>query len=117
MLGSGWQGHLNEASTQRDVVSVCNQFLTMWSAAELAELPEACRPKDVVVLEDVTPYAVKLVLQLVDGDSVTAPMLARMSTFFTKAALRLAEIREASRGRVTHDDQLHTAFLTRKVTG
>ena len=117
MTSSGWQGHLNGASTQRDVVSVCNQFLTMWSAAELAELSEACRPKDILSLEDVSPYAVKLVLQLGDGDSVTAPMLARMSTFFTKAALRLAEIRAASRGEVTHDDQLHTAFLTRKATG
>lgn len=117
MLGSGWQGHLNEASTQRDVVSVCNQFLTMWSAAELAELPEACRPRGIIALKDVSPYAVKLVLQLGDGDSVMAPMLVRMSIFFTKAVLRLAEIRAASRGEVTHDDQLHTAFLTRKATG
>jgi hypothetical protein len=118
MLGIGWQGHLNEASTQRDVVCVCNQFLTKWSAADLAELPEACRPREAVAVEDVSPYAVKLVLhQLGDKDSATAPMLVRMSAFFTKAALRLAEIRAASRGQVTHDDQLHTAFLTRKATG
>ena len=116
MLG-GWQSHLNEAATQRDVVSVCNQFLTMWSPAELAELPEACRPKDIIAVEDVSPYAVRLVLQSGDGDSSTAPMLVRMSTFFTRAALRLAEIRAASLGAVTHDDQLHTAFLTRKATG
>ncbi len=117
MLDGGWQGHLNEAATQRDVVCVCNQFLTMWSAAELAELPESCRPKAVMDLADVNPYAVKLVLELGDRDSTTARTMHRMSTFFTKAALRLAEIATASRGEVSHDDQLHTAFLTRKTTG
>ena len=117
MSDGGWQGHLNEAATQLDVVNVCNQFLTMWSAADLAELPEACRPKDVIALEDVSPYAVKLVLELGDRDDTTARMMHRMSTFFTKAALRLVEIGATSRGKVSHDDPLHSAFLNQKATG
>jgi hypothetical protein len=117
MSDGGWQGHLNEAATQRDVVSVCNQFLTMWTEADLAELPESCRPKPVIALEDVRPYAVKLVLELGNRDDTTARVMHRMSTFFTKAALRLAEIGAAMRGEASHDDPLHTAFLTRKVTG
>jgi hypothetical protein len=117
MASIGWQAHLNESSTPAQIVSVCNQFLTMWTREDLAQLPDACRPKNVVVLEDVSPYAVHLVLQLEKVDIATAPMLHRMTSFFTKAALRLAEIRVASRSHVAHEDQLHTAFLSSKAMG
>lgn len=115
MSGTGWQAHLNESSTQAQIIAVCNQFVTMWTREELAELPEGCRPKDVIALEEVNPYAVKLVLELGDRDDTTARVMHRMSAFFTKAALRLAELGAASHGHVTHED-LHTAFLTSKAT-
>jgi hypothetical protein len=117
MSGIGWQAHLNECSTQAQIVAACNQFLAMWSRGDLAELPEACHPKDAVALEDVGPYALKLVVQLELVDVASAPMLHRMSTFFTRAALRLAEIRAVSRGHAAHEDQLHTAFLSGRTTG
>lgn len=117
MSGIGWQARLNESSTQAQIVSICNQFLAMWSRDELAQLPEACRPRKALALEEVNPYAVGLALQLEAMDIATAPMLHRMSMFFTKAALRLAEIRAQGRGHVAHEDQLHTAFLSSKVMG
>jgi hypothetical protein len=89
----GWQGRLNEASSQEDVVFVCRQFLGLWTPQEIAELPEVCRPKDRLDVDDVNPYAIMLIWHLGIGDRATAPMLHRMSTFFTRAALRLAEIR------------------------
>lgn len=92
MSGSDWHGRLKEASTERDVIAVCNRFLTVWTFEDLGKLPAACQPKTVVELEDVGPYALKLIAPLGSGDASTAPMLHRMSTFFTKAALRLLQI-------------------------
>jgi hypothetical protein len=97
MSGFGWHSHLNEASTEEEVVSLCNQFLSVWTAEDLGKLPEACRPEDIIELEDVSPYALKLASELCAGDDPTAAMLHRMSTFFTKAAQRLAEIKASSR--------------------
>jgi len=56
MSGTGWQAHLSEASTQDQLIGICNQFLTMWTREELSYLPEAYRPKDVIALKDVSPY-------------------------------------------------------------
>ncbi|MEP7069839.1 MAG: hypothetical protein ABI789_11380 [Usitatibacter sp.] len=41
---------------------------------------------------DVSPYALALIRQLGVGERATAPGLHRLTTFFTKAALRLAQI-------------------------
>jgi hypothetical protein len=92
MSATGWQDRLKEASTQEGVVIVCNEYLGLWKPEELAELPATCWPNDVIGLEDVSPYALKLIAAVGVGDRSTAPMLYKMSTFFTKAALRLAEI-------------------------
>jgi hypothetical protein len=94
MLG-GWQGHLNEASTQDEVVTLCNQFLSVWSGDDLGQLPAACQPKGVIDLEDVSPYALVLMAHLDFEDHAGSPMLSRMADFFVKAALRLGEIADS----------------------
>lgn len=92
MPGSEWNDHLKDASTAKDVIAVCNQFLTLWTFEDLGKLPAACQPHTVVELEDVNAYALKLIAPLGARDATAAPMLHRMSTFFTKAALRLIQI-------------------------
>ena len=91
---SSWHSNLSEASTERDVIAVCNRFVTGWTFTELGQLPAICQPKSVIGSEDVSPYALKLIAYLGNGNAATAPMLHRMSTFFTKAALRLLQITE-----------------------
>lgn len=103
MPNSEWHGYLKEAATEKDVVAVCNRFLTLWTFEELGRLPAACQPKTVVEVEDVAPYALKLLVPLGKGDATTAPMLHRMSTFFTKAALRLTQISAAQSTPVPAD--------------
>jgi hypothetical protein len=97
MNEGGWHGHLNEASTQEGVVLVCNQFLMMWTPFEIEKLPASTRPKHAVKLQDVSPYALLLVMELAKPDHLGNGLLERMSTFFTKAAQRIAEIRAATR--------------------
>ena len=87
-----WNSSLDDATTADAVTSICDRFVTAWTFQELGQLPAACQPNDVVETDDVSPYALKLVERLGERDAAAAPMLHRMSTFFSKAALRLAQI-------------------------
>ncbi len=92
MTNVGWQGRLNEATSSEDVVVVVEAFLALWSPQALAELPASCRPPVALEGRDINPYALKLIRQLGVGERSTVPRLHEITTFFTKAALRLAQI-------------------------
>ena len=92
MAAIGWQAKLDAARNEDDVASVCNEFLATWSAAELAEIPSSCRPEGTSTPESISPYANRLIAAVGVGNRAAAPALHRMSTFFTKAALRLADV-------------------------
>ena len=92
MSAIGWQGRLNESSTTDAVGDVCNEFLALLTLAQRAELPGSCVPQEHVAVQDISPYALKLIRQLGIGDRASAPVLHEITTFFTKAALRLAQI-------------------------
>jgi len=92
MTAIGWQGRLNEASTMDEVGRVVAAFLLPWTPALLAELPASCRPPEGLEVADISPYALKLIRQLGVGERDSAPRLHEITVFFTKAALRLAQI-------------------------
>jgi hypothetical protein len=92
MSAIGWQGRLNEAPTADDVVKVCNDFLASFTPDAIAELPASCRAQEPVRIGDINPYALRLIRQHGIGARASAPVLHDVSTFFTKAALRLAQI-------------------------
>ena len=87
-----WQELLNEATDTERVASICNEFLRTWSAADIARIPASCHPPTTITVDQVGPYAIKLIAEIGVGNRSTAPLLYAMSTFFTKAALRLAEL-------------------------
>jgi hypothetical protein len=88
----GWQLRLEQASSEEEVANVCREFLLPWTAEDIAKLPASCRPCENFAAGDVTRYALKLIGVLGVGDRATAPLLHRMSTFFTRAALRVAQL-------------------------
>ena len=92
MSAIGWQGRLNEASTTDAVAGVCREYLVTVSSAALAELADSCQPPEPIAVQDISPYALKLIRQLGIGNRASAPVLHEITTFFTKAALRLAQI-------------------------
>lgn len=92
MSAIGWQGRLNEASTTDDVAVVCREFLASLRPDQIAELAPSCRPNEPLEVRHISPYALTLIRQLGIGDRSTAPVLHEVTTFFTKAALRLAQI-------------------------
>lgn len=92
MQASGWQAILEAASNADEVVTACNEFLDFWTAAELAEIPAKFLPPEHLAADDISRYAVNLIAAVGVGNRATVPALYGMSTFFTKAALRLAEV-------------------------
>lgn len=92
MSAIGWQGQLNEATDQDEVCRVACRFLAGWGPEALAELPASCLPPVLLEVRDISPYALKLIRQLGIGERDSAPRLHEITTFFTKAALRLAQI-------------------------
>ena len=87
-----WDSRLDDATTELAVADVCDRFVSGWSFQDLGQLPAACQPARVVEARHVSPYAEILVARLGASDSAAAPMLHRMSAFFTKAAQRMAQI-------------------------
>jgi hypothetical protein len=85
----GWQGCLNEAATEYDVVGVARDFLALLATEEIRELPLECRPGKIVDGDDIASYALTLSRAQYGGGAV----VHRMATFFSNAALRLAQIR------------------------
>ena len=92
MSAIGWQGRLNESSSADDVAAVCNEFLSFVTSRQRAELPESCLPVTHIGVPEINPYALRLIRQLGVGNRASAPVLHELTTFFTKAALRLAQI-------------------------
>lgn len=92
MITQGWQHRIQDALCKDDVVAVCREYLADQTPLEIEELPPTCRPAELDVPEDVNRYAMNLIRHLGVGERATEPSLNRMSVFFTKAALRLAQV-------------------------
>lgn len=95
MPTTSWDSRLDTATTPAAVADLCELYVTAWSFQDLGQIPSSCQPSYGVEAGDVSPYAAKLATRLDGRDAEAAPMLHRMSTFFSKAAHRLAQI-EAS---------------------
>ncbi|HET7731349.1 MAG TPA: hypothetical protein VFK48_15070 [Usitatibacter sp.] len=105
-----WQGRLNEASIEDEVVRVVGEFVRALSRAELGELQEHCRPRPMQTPREVTAFALAMA-HFHDGDAKSAPALHKLATFFTKAALRIYQIAERSSevAREVRPDRRQTA--------
>src|SRR5688572_18810257 len=99
MTVNGWQTRLKEALSTKDVVGIARDFLALRTSQELALLPEECRPGEMRDEEDVTRYALKLASSNPEPDAIEASVLHRVGTFFTRAALRIVQIREEAAGQ------------------
>ena len=92
MSAIGFQARLSEASSAEGVAGICRDYLASLTPAAIGELPESCLPTPHMREEDISPYALRLIRRLGIGDRASAPVLHEITTFFTKAALRLTHI-------------------------
>lgn len=87
-----WQGRLNNATDQGEVVGIARDFVAQFDYAQVAGLPAECRPGDFVDANDVTSYAFTLVQHCTGGDTEGAVLVEKLAAFFSHASLRLARI-------------------------
>ena len=93
-LTGTWAAALASAGSEREVVSVVKDFLSIWSPTEIASLPEDCRPGRIGGAEDIAEMALKFSqAQCNFGDNLEQRrVLERMGTFFAHASSRLAHV-------------------------
>ena len=91
-MGAGdWNLRLRGAHSNREVIALAREFIAQWTPAEIADLPESCRPWTMHGADDLAYYA--FVLAKEERKSATYnPRLATLAGFFAAASLRLSEI-------------------------
>jgi hypothetical protein len=102
-----WQGRLEGASTEAEVVAAAKEFTAQFSPQEIQRLPKEFRPGKFFEANDVTSYAFALVRQECDDRSSAAPLICKLAAFFSNASTRLSQI--MARGNASDDDARQSA--------
>lgn len=85
---ASWLARLADATTARQLLRLCREYIAALPASEIARLPAACQPARMDDPSDLSAYALELVRhQYDDADS---PLLLRMAEFFANANVRMA---------------------------
>lgn len=83
---------LRRADTHADVIALANAYLGELDAAEVALLPERCRPRALHCAHDVSSFAFDLVSCYGEETNASARLVNRLAVFFTQASIRLSEL-------------------------
>jgi hypothetical protein len=93
------QDRIRRAVTEADVILVAEECLASLRPAEIALLPERCRPRRLFCALDVSTYAFDLVTHYGEEANESARLVNALALVFTEASIRLSEILVDS-----HDD-------------
>lgn len=102
-----WQMRLDDAWSNDDVLAIVAEFLAAWDSPELRAIPADLLPANLHEAAQVNAYAF-LLAHMLTGDARTQPGLHRMSTFFTKASLRIFQLAENARVPVAPGEELRS---------
>jgi len=93
MSAATWQQVLAAAKTPDDVIASARNFVATVDYADLARLPEVCKPGKFVDTHDVASYAYDLARHHCDElDSTVAETIHKLSAFFSQAVVRLSQL-------------------------
>jgi hypothetical protein len=89
-----WFSNLERSKTVSEVVSVVRDFMATWTPAELALLPEKCRPARVRDEQDVEALHSLLVEEYRVSRATGAELdaLQRLTSFIVRTSIRLSEL-------------------------
>lgn len=99
MIAPRVQDRIRRAVTEADVILVAEECLASLRPAEIALLPERCRPRRFLCALDVSTYAFDLVSHYGEEANESARLVNALALVFTEASIRLSEILVDS-----HDD-------------
>jgi hypothetical protein len=96
-----WNRDLENAGSVHEVVSTTRRFLATFSPRDLAALPEASVPREIVTDDDIREWSRRLSdeywrQRALGGELATTQ---EMWSFFLRASIQLARIAQAHRSR------------------
>lgn len=97
---------LDSTASEHAVVTLASRYLAAWPPAELAAIPNHCRPGAVRDIEDLADIAYTLTRARIDSSAVNS-RLDEMELFFAHACARVSELETAPHRSA------HKSYLTR----
>src|SRR5688572_16055649 len=85
---------LGATASDQAVVNLASQYLAAWAPAELAAIPNECRPGAVRDVEDLSDIAYCLTRARIESSMVNS-RLDEMELFFAHACVRVSELESA----------------------
>ena len=82
---------VRSAASVSTVVAAAEDYVAGWNRAELAGLPENCRPAGIQSADDVQWWADTFGTECASGEAIS-PQLQAMCDFFRLAARRIREL-------------------------
>ena len=94
MMITLWFARLDHAGTSAEVITVVNDFMATWTPAELAALPEKCRPSHISDEQYVERLRSTLVeeYRVTDAAGNELELLQRLTSLILRASIRLSEL-------------------------
>jgi len=86
-----WQGRLDSASNEAEVVAAVRDYVSELDHEELAQLPADCRPGKFLDGNDVSSFAFHLVRRQHEEPGEQPP-LTKLAAFFSGASQRLSQV-------------------------
>ena len=98
ILSRDWKALLDDARSERDLVTLVRDYLATWTPEEIAALPPDCRPGPMRDAEDITFWAFEYTRRHIasEGDPAMAMPLLKLRTLFGHAAARLSQVTAAA---------------------
>jgi hypothetical protein len=96
MQTKGWVSQVSSAGDLGEVLAVTKSYLSTWPERQLTQLPAGCHPPELASADDITRYAMALILAGFQTPSKPSSEIALscMATFFTYAATRLTDLQK-----------------------
>jgi hypothetical protein len=100
MMITLWFTRLDHAKSSAELITVVKDFMATWTPAELALLPEKCRPSSINDEQYVECLRSTLVeeYRVTDATGNELELLQRLTSFFLRASIRLSELSPPTSG-------------------
>ena len=106
-MSDSWQGRLEQAETETQVVMMVKDFIASFTPEEMNRLSKECQPGKFFEAEDVNSYSFTLMRHTCGDDPATAELVHKLANFFANASTRLSQI--MARPNVYESDKRQSA--------
>jgi hypothetical protein len=105
MHADRWSVELDAANSETEVMYIARDYSAMLSRAEVARLPEHCRPPMLRDADDLSSWGIELLRAklAICADTDAVPLILAVEGFLSAAMHRLAEIESRMQDGPPHE--------------